>query len=434
MSINIGDLIMCFRFVFTRTSDTISISGPFNRGNVTDPLSTASTRFDEPWGLLIGLWLLWLFIGAYAIVPASVLPVVTEDMNVGLATASWIVTAPQVGAAIMGVPIGAVLDRVNNIRAIVLAGLCLFVATVVGWVTGTNGMYWPLVASRLFGGAALVTVWVAGTNVLSTGFSTRYRTSIVATYTTGYPAGYALGQFAAPLITAQFAWPATFPVFGVLVAAVLPLCYVTGRQVTRFSPKRVSTVRDVAAVVANRNVLTICVISFAVYSLYMIFNSWMPTYLVRTFDLSLAESGLFVALFPAVGIAARTSGGLVSDRVFGRRKRPVVVLSSGATTLVVAVLFGIITPTAFLVALVVAGFCLQLQIGVLYTYVQDFVETNTAGTAIALVSVVGWVGAFVAPAVTGALVDIAGNYTIVLVCAVLFGLAGTLVGWHAPEP
>jgi NNP family nitrate/nitrite transporter-like MFS transporter len=401
---------------------------------VIDAASTAPIRSNEPWELLAGLWLLWLFIGAYAIVPASVLPLVTTQLNVGLAAASWIVTAPQVGAAIMGVPIGAVLDRVQNVRAIVLASLCLFITSFVGWVAGANGAYWPLVASRLLGGIALVTVWVAGTSVLSAAFSPRYRTTVVAVYTTGYPAGYALGQFAAPLITVRLGWPATFLVFGVLVAAVLPLCYVAGRQVVRPSSEQVSTAHNVAAVAANRNVWIVCVVSFTVYSLYMIFNSWMPTYLTRTFGLSLAESGLFVALFPAVGIAARTSGGIVSDRLFGRRKRPIVVLSFGTTTLVVAVLFGISTPIAFVAGLVVAGFCLQLQIGVLYTYVQGFVETKTVGTAVALVSVIGWVGAFVAPAMTGALVDLTGNYIIVLVYTVVFGLAGTLVGWLAPEP
>ena len=403
-----------------------------------DLLDRALRRRGEPWGLLAGLWLLWLFIGAYAIVPASVLPVVTEELAVGPAAASWIVAAPQVGAAIVGLPAGIALDRVNNVRATVLAGLCLFVAGLSGWVAAVDSAYWPLLASRLLGGAALVTVWVAGTNLLSAAFSDRYRTTVVAAYTTGYPAGYALGQFGAPLITARLGWPATFPVFGTLVLVVLPLCYIAGRRVVRepagrTSTDRGSTTRGVASVATNRNVWIVCLVSFTVYALYMIFNSWMPTYLTRRLGLSLAESGLFVAVFPAVGIVARTGGGIVSDRVFGRRKRPVVLCSFGATTLVVAVLVGISTPVVFLLGLIVAGFAIQLQIGVLYTYVQDFVTGETVGTAVALVSVVGWVGQFVAPAVTGALVDFTGTYTTVLGCAVAVGLLGTLVGWLAPE-
>lgn len=376
---------------------------------------------------------MWLFIGAYALVPASVLPVVTRQLNVGLAAASWIVTAPQVGAAVAGIPIGVALDRVNNVRSITVSCVCLFAAGVLGWVAGTNDAYWWLIISRLLGGAALVTVWIAGTNVLSSVFSPRYRTTVVAAYTAGYPAGYALGQFTAPLITRWYGWPATFLVFGTLTAAILPVYYFGSRTVSRQPSESRSAVRDLAAVVTNRRVWTVCVTAFAAYSLYMIINSWMPTYLTRTFNLSLAESGLFVALFPAVGIVARTSGGMASERLFDRRKRPVVVFSFGATTLVVVVLARIGIPTTFLVGLVLAGFCLQLQIGLLYTYVQEFVETNTIGTAVALVSVIGWVGQFVAPAVTGALVDYTQNYTVILACAAALGVAGTVIGWLGPD-
>lgn len=80
---------------------------------------------------------MWLFIGAYALVPASVLPVVTRQLNVGLAAASWIVTAPQVGAAVAGIPIGVALDRVNNVRSITVSCVCLFTAGVLGWVAGS---------------------------------------------------------------------------------------------------------------------------------------------------------------------------------------------------------------------------------------------------------------------------------------------------------
>ena len=434
---------------------------------------------DEPWGLLVALWLPWLFVGAYAIVPASVLPVVTDELPIGLAAASWIVTAPQVGAAIAGLPAGVALDRVRNDRAIVLAGLLLIVAGVVGWVAGTGGAYWPLVGSRLAGGAALVTIWVAGTNVLSAGFSLRYRATAVAVYTTGYPAGYGLGQFAAPFLTARFGWPATFPVFSLLAVAAAGPCYLAARPVARRLAESTSTTgdrpaeretsaehgasteygtsieqgtpaehetptersasvgRDLVAVVTSRAVWAVCIVSFLAYSLYMIFNSWMPTYLVEAFGLSLTESAPFVALLPAVGIVARAGGGVIADRAFDCRERPVVILSFVATTLVVAVLAvpaELGASGAFLAGMVAVGVSIQLQIGVLYTYVQAFVETGQVASAVALVSVVGWVGQFIAPAVTGALVDFTGSYATILGCGAAVCLCGTLAGWLAPEP
>ena len=404
---------------------------------MTDSSGTVAARFEEPWGLLMSLWLLLVFIGAYAIVPASALPVVTEGTDIGLAAASWIVTAPPVGAAIAGLPIGAWLDRTDNRRAIVLAGLWLFVVGLLAWVAGTEELYWPLVATRLLGGVALVTAWVAGINLLSAGFTDRYRTTVVAAYAAGYPAGYALGQFGAPIVTARLGWPATFPVFGALAAGTLPACYLAGRGIDRPASEGDATLRGAASVLANRDVQVVCVLSFVAYAVYLILNSWLPTYLVAVFGLSLAESGLFVASVPAIGIAARTSGGLLADRAFARRQRPVVVLSFAATTLVVAalaVLGRIGTLVPFLLGLAAAGFGIQLQIGVLYTYVQGFVAEETIGTAVALVAVVGWIGQFVAPALTGALVDRTGNHGVVLVCAAAFAFFGIGIAWFAPDP
>jgi NNP family nitrate/nitrite transporter-like MFS transporter len=404
---------------------------------VSDRSTASSRRTEEPWGLLAGLLLLWLFLGAYAIVPASVLPVVTRKLAVGPAAVSLIVTAPQVGAAVAGLPVGAWLDRTDNTRAIVLAGLWLFATSVFGWLAGARGLYWPLVAARLLGGVSLVTVWVAGTNLLSAAFGPRYRTTVVAAYTAGYPAGYALGQFGAPIVTTRLGWPATFPVFGALTAAVLPACYLAGRRVARARATGLNaTFGDVAAVATNRQVWLVCLASFAVYSVYLVLNGWLPTYMVGAFGLSLAETGRFVAVFPAIGIVARTGGGVLSDRVFDRRKRPVVMLSFIVTTLVVVALAalggrGVLIP--FLVGLIAAGFVVQLQIGVLYTYVQAFVPPETTASAVSLVAVAGWVGQFLAPAVTGAFVSLTGSDTAILGCAVAFGLLGTVVGRFAPD-
>lgn len=395
---------------------------------------TGGDVVDGPWGVLVSLWAMWLFIGAYSIVPASVLSVVIEDMGLSATAASWVVTAPQVAAAVVGIPAGVLLDRVDNRTAIVGAVLAVLVAGVAGWLAATGGSYWGLIGTRLLGGAAFVTVWVAGANVLSGAVPSRHRATAVAVYTTGYPAGYALGQFGAPWVADLFGWPATFAVFPALGAALLPAFVLASRNVgAADAGEGAPRLDEIARVLTTRGVWFVCVMSFTVYSLYMLFNSWMPTYSSRAFGLSLGESGLLVALFPAIGIVARTSGGVVSDRLFGRRKRPVVLISFAATTVLVVSLTRVDVPVGFFLGLVVAGFFIHLQIGLLYTYVQGFVESNVVGTAVAVVSVVGWVGSFVAPAVAGALIEHTDDFASVFGFAVLLGVVGVGVAVVAPD-
>jgi NNP family nitrate/nitrite transporter-like MFS transporter len=165
----------------------------------------------------------------------------------------------------------------------------------------------------------------------------------------------------------------------------------------------------------------------------MVFNSWMPTYITSQFGISLAESGSFVALFPAIGILARPAGGWVSDGWLEHRRRPVFAASfTGASVLAVAMLYST-TVAALVGVLVLAGVFIQLQIGLLYQSVQEFAAPSVAGTAVSLASIAGWLGSFVAPVAVGELVATAGTYTAVFGFAVALGLGGVLTVWRMAE-
>lgn len=387
-----------------------------------------------PPGLLVALWLFLVFVGGYSIVPASVMSVIMAELSIGPTAASWVLTAPQVAAAVVGLPVGIYLDRIDNRTAAVASVLVLLVAGAWGWFAADAGAYWSLIASRLLGGTAFVTFWVAGANLLTGAFPAGNRATAVAVYTTGYPVGYAVGQYTGPLIAEGLGWAAIFAVFAVLGLVVVPALVLVGRGVdTSVSAETTPELGEIKRVLLSRGVWVVGVMSFTIYSLYMLVNSWMPTYSAETFGLSLAESGLLVALFPATGVVARTAGGVLSDRVFGHRRRPVVLVSFAVTSALVVALYYSGTVALFLLGIVAAGVFVQLQIGLLYTYAGEFVGSNVAGTAIAIISVVGWGGAFVAPAVAGALLESTGSYVSVFAYALALGLFGVGVTVLAPE-
>lgn len=103
------------------------------------------------------------------------------------------------------------------------------------------------------------------------------------------------------------------------------------------------------------------------------------------------------------------------------------------TTIVVLYLSGADIPSTFLVGLVAAGLTIQLQMGVIYTYVQNFVDDNVVGTAVAVISVVGWLGEFMSPVITGALIEWTGEYSSIFVYTGVLGVIGTLVALLASE-
>ncbi|MFB6184489.1 MAG: nitrate/nitrite transporter [Haloarculaceae archaeon] len=406
--------------------------------STTDPTPWPSwSTVRGPWGMLAGAWTMFLFVGAYAITPSSLLPVVMADFGIQEAAAAWIITMPQVAATVVGLPIGMYLDRVDNRLAIAFATGTLLVAGLGGWLAGSATAYWWLLATRLAGGVALFILWTASTNLLSDAFPAGSQGTAVSLFTTGYPMGYAFGQVAGPALNTVVPWSSIFAIYSVLTAGAFGVFWLTGEDVVEGSAGDAAstpTLSDFGQVLTNRGVWGVCTLSLLMYTLYMIFNGWMPTYVADTLSVSLTRAGAYTALFPAIGLAARPMGGVLSDRLFDRRRRPVLLVGFGATAaLVAATAFGT-SAVALVGGLVATGFVLQLPLGLLYAYVQDFVDDGVASTAIAAVSVVGWLGAFAGPVVAGALIEATGRYVAVFALSVALAVGGTAVAALVADP
>nr|ABQ76169.1 probable transposase (ISH11) [uncultured haloarchaeon] len=379
-------------------------------------------------------WLVLLFVGSYLITPASILTVVMNDLDITEATAAALVSMPQVTATVVGIPVGLYLDRVQTRGVVPAAAVVLLIGSVGDWFAGGAGNISLLIASRLFAGAGMFVLWVVCINVASSTVPPTRRATATSVIISGYPAGYALGQFSAPRVAEIVGWPGVFPLFGAAVLVSSVVFYFAVGNVTRFeTPAESPTFAEFRQVFVNRNIWSIVIVTVLAYSLYMVFNSWMPTYIIQQFDISLAESGTFVALFPAVGIIARPVGGWVSDVVLNQRRRPIFAASFVGAIVVTVALFYTIRVTILVMMLILAGVVIQLQIGLLYQSAQEFVDPKAAGTAVSIASVAGWLGSFVAPVIAGELVAITGSYVIILWFAGSLGVAGGFSVWRMSE-
>jgi NNP family nitrate/nitrite transporter-like MFS transporter len=390
----------------------------------------------SPWrGVTLAAgWLVLLFVGAYLITPASVLTLIMADLGVTEATAAALVSMPQVTATVIGIPVGIYLDRVESRAVVPVAASVLLAGSVGDWLAGNGGAVSLLVGSRLLAGVGMFVLWVVCINVASSTFPPDRRATATSVIISGYPAGYALGQLGAPRLAELVGWPGVFPLFGGAVLLTSLLFYVAVGRVSRFQTATEPMTRaGFRRVLGNRNVWTVVLVTVLGYSLYMVFNSWMPTYITRRFGVSLAESGAFVALFPAVGILARPVGGWLSDTVFTQRRRPVFGVSFAGAAVLAVVMFYTATIGALVAVLVLAGVFIQLQIGLMYQSIQEFVDPEAAGTAVSLASVAGWLGSFVAPVAAGELVATAGTYAVLFLLAVCLGVTGAVTVWRMAE-
>jgi predicted MFS family arabinose efflux permease len=384
-------------------------------------------------GLLAGGVLMTTSLGAYELAPASVTPLIRESLGVGPSAAGLVVSVMFGTAVVTSIPVGVVLDRTNSRYATAVAVGLLVVAGVWGWQAASSGAFLSLLASRVLGGVAYTVVWNAGIDVVGRAFPPERQATAVAVFTASGPIGFATGQAAAPVIAGAFGWPAVFPVFATSAVVGLALFWPTSRGRGRVSDTEPPTLADLRSVVTDRTVWVVGGVAFLAYSLFLFVNSWAPSYLTEELALSLAAGGLLTALFPAVGVVSRVSGGLVSDRLLDGRRRPVLLLSFLVATPAVAGFTAIRSVPVLVGALLVAGFAIQLGLGLVFAYVRELVDPEVAATAVAFLTSVGLAGAFLAPIAGGALIGAAGFGTAFAAAGAL-GLLGTALAWFAPEP
>ena len=387
------------------------------------------------WGILASLWGVSTASAAYSIVPASVLTLVMETMGVGPTGASWVISVVYLGMFTLAIPAGFVLDRVGTRRGVVVANLGLVAATVGSYLAAAADAYLLLLATRYLAGVCLVAGWTADVNAVGGAFGDDRQATAIGILATSVVAGFAVGQFAGPVVATRYGWPATLLAFGSLALVGLAAFVPLGWSVEFRAPDAdVPRWAEFRTVLTDAGVWTVALLAAAAFSLNLIFNNWMPTYLTETFAVSIEEGGLFAAAFPAIGVVARGSSGVVSDRLFGTRRRP-VVLGSFLVVTPVVVAVGVVDAVAvLLVLLFLAGFFSQLGLALLYTYVRELVAANVAGTALAVLNAVGFFGAFVAPILTAEIFERSGSYLAVFLVAGAVAAAGTVLAWYAPEP
>lgn len=403
------------------------------RNERTDPVADDSVRLQSGAAYLVGTWLLSAAVHVYIIVPASVLPRIATNLGITQTTAVWLISAVLVAWAGTNFGVGVVIDSVGDYVVVVVGGVAVVVSAIAGWVAAADGLFWLLIGTRVVAGVAIGAIWIASTTLVGRLFTIERRATALGLFTTSAPAGFAVGQVLGPRVTNAADWPAIFVVGGVLSATALVvfgLVHLVDRGASNTqsddggATDGQSVRQRFGVTLRNRTVIVGAAAAFVAYSLYLFLNSWLPTYLVETIGLSIEAGAVLAAVFPAMGIISRAGGGVVSDRLFGHRRLPVLKWSFVVATPVV-LLLGVSTSIPILVALlVVGGLVIQLTFGVVYSYVQEAVDPENAGTALSILGSAGISGAFSAPVIAGGLIDLTGTYTAAFAYAVGLGVVG----------
>jgi len=164
--------------------------------------------------------------------------------------------------------------------------------------------------------------------------------------------------------------------------------------------------------IKNRDIWLLALSGFCLSWTEFTVIAHLVLYLTESLAFPVVTAGGLLAMATAAGAIARPGSGLLSDRVFGGRRKPVFIMMA-ATASLMCLILGLwgpylswaIYPVLLLFGLGGIGFG-----GIFYTVISEFGGRHGAGRAIGLGGTISICGSVIGPVIFGYLVDISGSY------------------------
>lgn len=366
-------------------------------------------------------WIAIVFLNAYIIAPSPVFPQLMGAMGVSNAAAGALVSLLLLSAILVQIPGAYLIDRVDNRRIVAVS------------VVGLNAVSLPalllrydlLLVSRLLAGLFIPLLFVALANLVSQAFP-EARVRALGAYLAAPPAGYALGTFATPLLPPILGLPSIFVAYALPILLLLPAIHWGAGGVPR-ERGPLLPLREYAAAFRSRELWRLGLAFAATYALYILFTSWMPTFLQEEGGLSLAAAGGLAALVPALGILSRPVGGVLADTTFRRDKRRVLLISF-VLLLPLSLVWAVPASLRWaLLLLPLLGFAVQLPFSVYYAFSSQILPERLQGGAYTFMNTTSLIGGALAPYAAGLLRDATGLFLPAFLFAASLAAAGLLL-------
>lgn len=247
--------------------------------------------------------------GAHICKVPPALPLLRADFGLTLVQSGFIATMFYVMGGLVGVFVGAIVDRYGQKR-FALVGLALMSA---GGIVGVFAQdYIALLASRFLEGIGFMLFTVAGAPLLSGVTTTEDRPVAFSLWSAYMPAGGTLALLAAPVALATLGWRSLWlgvalytALIAVLLARVVPA--------PRFGGG-IASLRLVGESIRRPGSLALCAVFACYVGQWSSLMIWLPTFLVSERGASQEAASLITALFVAVNIPGNLAGGWLLKR------------------------------------------------------------------------------------------------------------------------
>ena len=354
-------------------------------------------------------------LGALSVLAVAPLaPFLLEALHVSRAQVGWFLPAVYLGGVLMSLPAGWLTDRLG-VRATLGLGQLVIGVGVILAALGANLA--ACLVCLVFAGFGFSVLNPATGKAVVDWFPPRRRGVAMGIKQTGLTLGGLTGALTLPPLALAYGWRRALITAGavsVISAVVVVLLYRTP-AVSALAPVA-SRVRlgELRVFLRRPGVLIVFASGFFLSVVQSSVLAYLTLYTRETFAVSAVAAGQFLALAQVGGTASRLGWGAISDRLFGGRRRPGVVINALAGAAVYGALsLGPSVPAPVMVPLaVLAGAGAFGWVGLYFALVAEIGGARYAGLLTGVAVAFAWSGVLVGPPGFGLLLDATGAYTV----------------------
>ena len=346
--------------------------------------------------------------------------IIADTFNISPAKMGILLSAFMWPYAIASLPSGYIVDKFGINKIMVVSLISWSVASVFG---GLVIGFYSILFTRVLLGIVETPFFIIATKIIQQYFKPSQlglASSIVAL-------GPRLASVIAPIflvsLIAIVSWRGMFILLGIFGSVIGVIWYITAssslkkvltQSVSKNNVSLISCIKD-------RNVAFLCIGNLGSSYAYWVFLTWLPYYFIHNKGLDLKQMGIATSLSFILSIISVMLGGIVSDALIKSkssavkaRLTPIVLGCTIAGFTIIALPF-ITDLKLSIVTISISVFCLGLRISPTWALVADISSKETVGSIGGIQNFSNFVGAGLAPLLTGFILSLTNSFTLVFI-------------------
>ncbi|WP_343653067.1 MFS transporter [Herbaspirillum sp.] len=351
-------------------------------------------------------------------------PQMLKDLNMDPGVMGIALSAFYCSYILCMIPVGRLADKYGAKTALGWAAAFWSVASAA---TGLIQGFYGLIAVRLGVGAGETAGNPLSAKVINENFPSAERARATAWCLSGTKLGMAAVPVIMGFLMTWWSWRTAFLVTGIGSLLWCLAWYVLFREQKRDTAGEEGTKPGSMPIpwkklLSNRTILGLMLTKFFLDYLWVVFISWLPSYLVMERGFSFLKMGLYASIPWIVGFIAQPAMGHFSDWLIKKgvsvtkARKYALVGSQAVAASVIAVGF-VDDPLIAVILLTINIAGESASAGIMWTILTEVSPKGMGGTVASAVNTVSSIAGVMAPTITGFIYKFTGSFQLALLVA-----------------